>query len=205
MSDAQFHTGQIHEYLNRFLQEHAAALKNILSVYVLRAGLATGANVQLVTEEVFQDTVLQVMNLGERFVAVQQPRAWFIRVALNVIQRKRVSLAKRYRFEVLTSGLASETGMSEGDVLEHLATIAGPEQAFESNEQVREMLSLVSPEDARILSLIVLYDCDAATVARQLGIRPEAVRVRLHRALQRLRTAWTTRDASRQRGVDRHV
>ncbi len=207
MSDAQFCPGQTHAYLNSFLQEHSVALKNILSAYVLRAGMATGANVHLVTEEIFQDTVLQVMDLGERFLAVQQPRTWFIRVALNVIQRRRTSLAKRYRFEVLVSDLASEGAPNEVEFLEQLttSTIAGPEQAFEAHEQVREMLSLVSPEDARLLSLIVLYECDATTVGRQLGISPEAVRVRLHRALRRLRAIWSEYESSRQKGGEKHA
>lgn len=203
MSDAQFRTEQLNAYLNGFLQEHAAALKNILCVYVLRADLASGANAHLVTEEIFQDTVVQVMALGERFMSVQQPRTWFLRVALNILLRRRASLAKRARFEVLVSDLAARSAVpGEDDFLEQLATptVEGPEQAFESREQVREMLSLVSPEDARVLNLIVLYEFDAGTVGRQLGMSPEAVRVRLHRALRRLRKAWSEHELNRQRG-----
>lgn len=206
MSDAQFRTGPINAYLNSFLQEHTAALKNILAAYVLRAGLATGSNVPLVAEEIFQDTVLQVMDLGERFLAVQQPRTWFIRVALNVMQRRRATMAKRYRFEVLVSDLVSTAEIPEEELLEQLAVskLAGPEQAFETQEQVQEMLSLVSSEDARLLNLMVLHECDAATVGHHLGITPEAVRVRLHRALRRLRTAWNEYKSKKQRGEKRH-
>ena len=110
MSDTPFRTGPINNaYLNSFLQEHTAVLKNILAAYVLRAGLATGSNVPLVAEEIFQDTMLQVMDLGKRFLAVQQPRTWFIRVALNVMQRRRATMAKRYRFEVLVSDEGTAT------------------------------------------------------------------------------------------------
>lgn len=205
MSDAQFRTGPINAYLNSFLHEHAAALKNILAAYVLRAGLATGSDVQLVVEEIFQDTVLQVMDIGEHFLAAQQPRAWFIRVALNIIQRRRTNLAKRHRFEVLVSDLASETGIPEENLLEQLAVsvLTGPEQAVETQEQVREMLALVSPADAHLLNLMVLHECDANTVGRSLGITPEAVRVRLHRALHRLRIAWNKYESDRQGGEER--
>lgn len=207
MSDAQFLPSQINAYLNSFLREHTVALKNILYAYVLRAGLATGANVQTVTEEIFQDTVLQVMDLGEQFLTVQQPRTWFIRVALHVIQRHRTSLAKRSRFEVLVSDLTNEATSSEAEFLEQIVTsmVAGPEQAVESSEQVHEMLSLVSPEDARILNLIVLHECNAHTVGRQLGISPEAVRVRLHRALRRLRNAWNAHQSHRQKRGNEYV
>lgn len=202
MPDTPFRPGQMNTYLNSFLQEHTTVLKNILYAYVLRAGLATGDNVQFVTEEIFQDTVLQVMNLGEQFLAVQQQRTWFIRIALNVIQRRRASPAKRYRFEVLVSDLVSGIEASEDEFLEKLAasTIAGPEQAFESSEQVHEMLSLVSPEDAHLLNLMILSECDANTVGHTLGISPEAVRVRLHRALRRLRIAWSEHESYRQKG-----
>lgn len=206
MSDAHLRTDSIQVYLDNFLQTHTTALKNILAAYVSRAGLATGSNIAPVAEEIFQETVLQVMDLGERFLTIQQPRTWFIRVALNVIQRRRASLARQYRFEIPVSDLASKAETSEEDLLEQLAVsvLAGPEQAFETREQVREMLSLVSSEDARLLNLMVLHECAATTVSRQLGITPEAVRVRLHRALRRLRIAWSEHESNRQRGGKQH-
>ncbi len=206
MSDAQFRTGPINAYLSSFLQEHAAVLKTILAAYVLRAGLAAGSNVPLVAEEIFQDTVLQVMDLGERFLAVQQPRTWFIRVALNMIQRRRATLARRSCFEIPVSDLANKAGVPEEELLEQLAIslLAEPEQSFETQEQVREMLALVSAEDARLLNLMILHECDATTVGRRLGITPQAVRVRLHRALRRLRTAWNEHESQQGKEGKRH-
>jgi DNA-directed RNA polymerase specialized sigma24 family protein len=72
----------------------------------------------------------------------------------------------------------------------------GPEKTLESREQVEEMLALVSPDDARVLSLTILHDLDAKHVAGHLGISLGATRVRLHRALRRLRLAWTQSEAS---------
>lgn len=181
------------EYIQRFLQEHTASLKKVLCAYVLRMGLARGANVRLVADEAFQDAVLEIVAHGERFMSVPQPRSWFLAVAANVLKRKRASFAKRYRFEVLVSDLAANSAQfSEADILEQLTTssISGPEQILESCEQVREMLALVSPEDAQVLRLALLHELDTASLARELGISAGAARVRLHRALKRLRVAW---------------
>jgi RNA polymerase sigma factor (sigma-70 family) len=196
----------VQEYMQRFLQEHTASLEKILCAYVLRMGLATGENVRLVAKEVFQDAVLEILAHGERFMSVSQPRSWFLAVAANILKRKRASFARRYRFEVLVSDLAAASDLlSEAEVLEQItiSTMPGPEQAFESREQVQEMLALVSSEDARVLYLALLHELDTETIARELAISPGAARVRLHRALKRLRKAWNQQEVSRKRGSDR--
>ncbi|MBX3061605.1 MAG: hypothetical protein KF726_01440 [Anaerolineae bacterium] len=48
-------------------------------------------------------------------------------------------------------------------------------------------MALVSVEDARLLKLAVLHDLDGDELAQELGITAGAARVRLHRALRRLR------------------
>jgi DNA-directed RNA polymerase specialized sigma24 family protein len=43
------------------------------------------------------------------------------------------------------------------------------------------------------LRLAVLHDLTGEALAQELGIKPGAARVRLHRALNRLREAWPRR------------
>lgn len=199
MPDAQLDDGiEPDAYIQRFLQEHTDSLKKILCTYVLRMGLARGANVRLVADEAFQDAVLEIVAHSERFLSVPQPRSWFLAVASNVLKRKRASFARRYRFEVLVSDLAIDPAQdSEADLLEQLSasSVSGPEQALEVREQVSEMLALVSPEDAQVLRLALLHELDTASLARELGINAGAARVRLHRALKRLRVAWQQKEA----------
>lgn len=183
----------IDAYLRQFLQEHTTSVKKILCTYVLRMGLARGENVRLVADEAFQDAVLEVLAHGERFMSVAQPRSWFLAVAANILKRKRASFAKRYRFEVLVSDLAADSReLSQADLLEQLtlACAPGPEQTLEAREQVEEMLALVSIEDAQVLRLALLHDLDSQSLADYLGINIGTARVRLHRALKRLRQAW---------------
>lgn len=197
MPDAQQETAQFHDFLRAFLHEHTAFLKKVLRVYVLRMGLVSGENVSVMVDEIFQDTILQIMTHSERFMSVQEPRAWFLAVAGNLLKRRRARQIRRERFEVLTSELALGTqALNEAELLDGLTgTLAeGPEKDLESREQVEEMLALVSPDDARVLGLSILHDLDAQRVAGQLGISLNATRVRLHRALQRLRQAWSQRE-----------
>lgn len=205
MPDARFDDRAINEYIQHFLQEHTVILKKILCAYVLRMGLATGENVRLVADEAFQDAVLEVVVHGERFMSVAQPRSWFLTVAANILKRKRASFARRYKFEVLVSDLSSGSQtLSEADILEQItiSSAPGPEQILEAREQAREMLALVSPEDAQVLRLALFHDLDTQAIARELGVSPGAARVRLHRALKRLRKAWLQRKTNAQGGDD---
>jgi RNA polymerase sigma-70 factor (ECF subfamily) len=196
------------EYIQRFLQEHTGSLKKILCTYVLRMGLARGENVRLVADEAFQDTVLVALAQGARFTQMEQPRSWFLAVAANILKRKRASFARRYRFEVLVSDLsATPSAFSEAEMLEQVASsnTPGPEQGFESREQVLELLGLVSREDATVLTLALLHELDTQGLARELGVSAGAARVRLHRALKRLRKAWHEQEASGRDGSGRYA
>jgi len=52
------------------------------------------------------------------------------------------------------------------------------------------MLSLVSEEDQQVLRLALLEEVKAEALAQRLGTTIGTARMRLHRALRRLRTAW---------------
>jgi RNA polymerase sigma-70 factor (ECF subfamily) len=120
--------------------------------------------------------------------------AWLLGIAVNVIKRKKVATAKQYQREVTFGRLATmlPEPHNEDELFDLIApfTLDDPDQDVEANEQASLILSLVSPEDQRILRLAVLHDFEREALARELGITPVAARVRLHRALNRLRTAW---------------
>jgi RNA polymerase sigma factor (sigma-70 family) len=130
--------------------------------------------------------------------------AWMLGIAVNVIKRKRAELAQRARREMSIADLSirQEEPLSEGELFDQIApcSLAGPEQDIEANEQASSLLSLVSTEDQRILRLAFLYDCEREALAEQLGITPVAARVRLHRALSRLRGAWRKQQVDQQEG-----
>jgi RNA polymerase sigma factor (sigma-70 family) len=91
---------------------------------------------------------------------------------------------------------------SESELFDQLTanSYAGPDQEFAANEQAELLLSLVSPEDQHILILALLQGFEREALAQQLGISPGATRVRLHRALKRLRLAWSEQHMNSQKG-----
>lgn len=196
--------GQARVYLQRFLQENAASLQGILCGYVARMGLATGENIPLVATEIFQDAVLETLAHPEHFHSHTQPRAWFLAIAANILKRHRAKYAKRYHFEVLVSDLPQQGEReSEHDLLDRLMNYRGtpgPEQGLIVRESVQELLALVSAEDAHLLDLALVQGWSAETLAPMFKVTPGTARVRVHRALTRLRKAWQGAE-QRKKGV----
>ncbi len=180
-------------HILEFLSEHTAPLLGTLRVYVQRLGLATGEEGAVVALEVLQETAVEALSHADRFDPTRQPMAWLLGIAVNVIQRKKVEKAKRAGRELLLGSLSARFPevTNESDILDLLipVAIAGPEQAVEVDEQVKELLSLVSLDDQQVLRLAFLEDFEREALAQQLGISTGAAGMRLHRALTRLRSA----------------
>lgn len=189
--------------LRLFLQENIEPLQGIVRSYVARTGLAQGDALESVTHEILNEATLQALMHTELFSTVRQPRAWFLGIAANIIKRRRASLARQSQSEFSVGMLTStvENG-SESDFFDRLSLIThpGPEQEVETRAQVTELLALASPDDRRVLRLAFLQDLDTQSLALALNVQPGAARVRLHRALQRLRMAWRTHMYEQERG-----
>lgn len=179
--------------LRQFLQENSASLLGIIRSYVLRMGLAQGTMVELLAADVLHDTVIEGLAHAERFDPATQPRAWLLAIAVNVLKRKKADQARRYQREVTMSEVS---GSEDADFFDQFSALTGPgpEHSFEVNERVNELLALVSHEDREVLSLALLHDLDMRTLAQALNVSPGAARVRLHRALNRLRTAFKKKE-----------
>lgn len=196
---------QAHTALQRFLQENAASLQSILCGYVVKMGLATGKNVELVAAEVFQDAALETLAHAERFNPDMQARPWFLAIAANILKRHRNDFLKRYRFETLTSDLTRQTVWeSEENVLDQIMGMSpsndGPEQVLITREGTQELLALVAPEDAQLLQMALIQGWDASALGQLMGVTPGAARVRVHRALNRLRAAWRQSQQRKEHG-----
>ena len=181
-----------------FSQENAPLLLGIIRSYIVRMGLAQGAAaIQSLATEVLHDATLEALAHANRLNTVTQPRAWFLAIATNILKRRRDKAIRQARREVLISDLHfTPDAPGESEFFDSLIRYAqpGPEGAFEENEQVREMLALVAPDDQKVLRLALVHDLDTRGVARALGITPGTARVRLHRAINRLRKAWGRRE-----------
>lgn len=66
---------------------------------------------------------------------------------------------------------------------------------LEQEEMITTLLDTLSPNDSHVLRLALLHGLNGDSIAQELGISPGAARVRLHRALQRLRVAYQMQEA----------
>lgn len=193
--------------LHHFLEENVEALQGIIRSYVVRSGLVYGSAVQSMVLEILHEASLEALAHAETFVTIRQPRAWFLGIAVNMIKRKRRTLAQRSQREFLASELADiREAEGESDFFDRISGLAhpGPEKELEAREQVAEILALVSPEDQYLLRLAFLQDLDTSGLAQKLQVLPGTARVRLHRALQRLRIAWQ-RHIQQEQGREHHA
>jgi RNA polymerase sigma factor (sigma-70 family) len=175
------------------IQEQATPLLGVIRSYVLRFGLATGADVQLVAAEILQETVVEALAHADTYDVTKQPLAWLIGIALNMIRRRRVFQAKQARYELPLSSLAAQQHEveSESDLLEQLISPGENrlEQEVEMRAQVASLLAMVSQEDRQVIYFALLEDFKRAGLASRLGLSPNTARMRLSRALDRLRSA----------------
>lgn len=178
-----------------YIAGNAASLLGIIRSYVMRMGLASGEDAATVALEVLQQVVLEALDHAERFDSTGQPMAWLLGIAINIIKRNKAERIKSSQRELSMSDLSlmQEEDLSESELFDQLVahSDAGLDQEIAANEQAGLLLSLVSPEDQHILMLAFLEGYEREELAQKLGITPGATRVRLHRALKRLRLAWS--------------
>ena len=178
-----------------YIAGNASSLLGILRSYVMRMGLASGEDVATVALEVLQQVVLEALDHADRFDSTGQPMAWLLGIAMNIIKRNKAERIKSSQRELTMSDLAlmQEEDLSESELFDQLVahSDAGLDQEIAANEQAGLLLSLVSPEDQHILMLAFLEGYEREALAQKLGITAGATRVRLHRALKRLRLAWS--------------
>ncbi len=186
------------------ITDNVASLLGIIRSYVQRMGLARGEEVSAVAVEVLQEVVLEALDHADRFNPTGQPMAWLLGIAINVIKRQKVEFAKRSQRELSIGelSLAQEEHLSEHELFDQITadSSVGPDQEIAANEQAELLLSLVSPEDQHILMLAFLQGFEREALAQKLGISAGATRVRLHRALKRLRLAWSEQHVKSQEG-----
>lgn len=198
------------ERLYTFFQDHAPDLLAAIRLYVVRLDQAGDMTARLAAYEILQEVAVEALAHAERFDPQRQPMAWLLGIAVNVIRRKQARDARQQRREVSLSQLgflvsrrvAEHEQPDDDDLLSALAPpVAGPEHEIEAGEQADELLALVEPDDREVLRIALVEGAERTMLAERLGTTAGAASMRLHRALQRLRSAWLTRQ-HQQKGDD---
>jgi len=186
--------------LSRCLEEHSELLLDSITMYVYRVGLARGGETRVQASEILQEVVVEAMAHAERFEVGRRPLPWLLGTALNIIKRRKREDAKRAGHEFSASTLTTRRNgsMPDMDPLEQAADAEAATQLarVEDDAEAEALLALVPESDREVLRLAILEGWDRESLARRLGTSPPAARVRLHRAIVRLRTAWFAREAN---------
>ncbi len=184
-------------FLRQFVENEAELLLKILCAYAVRFGVATPRTASAVAAELLSELVIEALRHAHRYDRQRQPMAWLLGIAVNLIRRRRASSARLERREPLLRDLtpANADHLSDGELFDRFVALAagGPAQALEQRERLDALLAYLPEDERRLLRLAALHDMNGELLARELGISPGAARVRLHRALKRLRGLLGTR------------
>lgn len=176
--------------LRQVIADEQQTLLKIFQHYIFRMGLST----QLTAEELLNEVTVEALSHEERFEMGRDPVAWLIGIGTNLIRRRHVTLVKQQNREPLVRDLyhTYEQDLSDSELFDRVQDLASPDPALaiEAEMVANEILSYLSPDDRKIVQLAILHEMDSASVAEKLGISRSAARVRLYRALNRLRTVF---------------
>jgi len=177
--------------LQHFITEEGGSLRNTLRLYILRANLGTATSLDSVTDDLWQDVVVEALRHADRFDTMRQPKAWLLGIASNLIKRRQDDTIKRERREPLVRDMriTQNNIMSDDELFDLLAQAKSdsPAQQIEANDSINTLLAGVSRADQDIIRLAIIHDLNGDMLAQALNIKASTARVRLHRALHRLR------------------
>jgi RNA polymerase sigma-70 factor (ECF subfamily) len=180
--------------LREFFAAETESLLRTFRYYLARAGLSGNRGSSWKAVALMNEVAAEALEHADRFRPSGQVRAWVLGIAANLIKRKQAELARRNQREPLVQDLftQSQAYLTEDELFDRLVTFsrAGLGQDLEALEGAAAMLARLSEADQQIVTLAVLHGMNGRELAATLGVKPGTARVRLHRALNRLRRAW---------------
>jgi RNA polymerase sigma factor (sigma-70 family) len=184
--------------LLRCLEESAQPLLDSIRVYVYRFALAQGDEASALAREIFQEVAVEAIAHADHFAPDRRPLPWLLGIALNIVRRRKVTDAKRASREILSSRFVAQgnESVATGKALEQTVDARALDQLarVEDDAEAEALLALVPRADQEVFRLAILEGWDRVGLAQQLGTSAVAARVRLHRAISRLRRAWFARE-----------
>jgi RNA polymerase sigma-70 factor (ECF subfamily) len=144
----------------------------------VRFRVATRETAEDVTSQVFMKALRSIRRYDPTRAA---PRTWLLRIARNAVTDHLRSLKRRGSLHV-----------SLDRVPDLVAQIPSQEERVLKQERIQALLNgtqTLRPADQEILSLRYGAGLENSEIASSLDISPNAVAVRLHRALKRLKEA----------------
>ncbi len=191
---ASLNTSEKRTLLSRFVQDHLDEILQTLCIYVYRAGLAQGPQIRDEAQDLLHAVTEHALHSAERFDHNRRPMAWLLGIAANLILQEKHKRAKQARREPLLFDLASPPdNHPQNDSFSDILPNALLEPSIRFDELLHDqqaylhLLAKLPPQDQEILHLSIIQHYSAKEIAQRLQSSPGAIRVRIFRALKRLR------------------
>jgi RNA polymerase sigma factor (sigma-70 family) len=187
--------------LRRFLADQSSmdGVYGILCGYVKNAHIVAPEKVEEEASELLQSVVLKALELADKYHGMGV-RPWLLRIASNMVMQKRSQIQRHQRvMPVSKARPQTDPGLSDDEWFDIFTARIAEEiaQIADLREDLKEALACLSSEDQHILNCYLHHGFDHNEIARILHIRPGAARTRYHRAVSRLRDAWTVQSKNR--------
>lgn len=178
--------------LQAFISQHHHQLTATLRLYIIRSGLADSDSAEQLALDLLSDVTVEALDHAERFDSARHPMSWLLGIGANLIKQRLDARYKREKREPLVRDLyaAHADVMSDGELFDLLATYVEDGRSLDDDLIVTEMLNQLTPDERQIIRLAVIHDLNGDALAEALSIKPGAARMRLHRALRRLRALY---------------
>jgi RNA polymerase sigma factor (sigma-70 family) len=161
--------------LEAFIELESGSIAKTVRYYALRSGLASGAGISQLADELFNDMVVEALRSADRLKADMHPKAWLLGIAANLIKRRQTEMAKRDRREPLMRDLYPdmEDTLSDDELFDRLpVTSYDTLEDLEADETIQHLLSGLAKSDADLLRLAILHDMSGEALAKALGVSP---------------------------------
>jgi RNA polymerase sigma factor (sigma-70 family) len=182
--------------LRQFLDEETADLSRVLRLYAWRAGLPVDGNS---IAELLNDVIVEALDHAGRYDPQRPPRAWLLGIGANIVRRRSATRTRQNYREPLAADLISGEGdLGEDEIFERLESStrgdegeSGAQSGEQSDvllrDQIRHAREQLSADDQAVIRHFLEGEMSGKALATALETTPGAARVRLHRALNRLR------------------
>jgi RNA polymerase sigma factor (sigma-70 family) len=212
VGDSESHTlesesGQATEEQRRALAEaienHGAELLRDARVYV--SMYESAGDIQTIAEDAYQDALATAVRIASRFDTSRAARPWLRSIIHNQARTACKKRRTERKYILPVSDAARGAITREDDPSEHSeaelfgllgATSDGADHSVE--DDVEDILALVSESDREVLHLSVCEGLQGAELAARLGTTTGAAYVRKCRAIDRLRAAYERSNGGRE-------
>lgn len=161
--------------MRELLDRHGAAIARLV-------GRLTGWHED--REDILQEVLLNVWRKAGSYRGDGSLEGWLKRMAIN---RCRNHFRTSNSIKRLIEKFALATATQQLQESKHTVYRHQPDSEMEQGSELRSALGRLSQPDRTALVLFYLEEMSGAQVAKSLGIRPETLHVRLHRARKKLK------------------